>query len=164
VLGVARAHNAGMTGVQDRLVADLEARAGLDRELNVLPTKAGFTRLDRSGQGLSSPELATLLAHVTLDLKHRILDSDLPDHQVVAARLPEFFPVALRERYPEAVGAHPLRREIMTTLLVNEVVDGGGITFASRLAEELSVEATDVVRAYATATAVFDLPEFWAEV
>jgi glutamate dehydrogenase len=164
MLGVARAHSRGMLGVHSRLVADLEARSGLDRELDVLPTKAGFAALERAKQGLTSPELATLLAHVKLDLKARILETDLPDGAVFADRLREYFPAPLRERFPDAVAAHPLRREIVTTMLVNEVVDGGGISFAFRLAEELAVDATDVVRAYAITTAVFNLPELWDEI
>jgi NAD-specific glutamate dehydrogenase len=60
-----------------------------------------------------------------------------------------------------AVCEHPLRREITTTLLVNEVVDRGGITYCYRLAEELSVSAPDAVRAYFVAVAVFDLGVTW---
>jgi glutamate dehydrogenase len=153
-----------MASVSGRLVTDLESRAGLDRVLDVLPDQAGFTALERSGQGLTSPELATLLAHVKLDLKASILDSDLPDAAVFAERLREYFPVPLRERFPDAVAAHPLRREIVTTLLVNEMVDGGGITFAFRLAEELSASASDSLRAYAITTQVFGLPALWAEI
>ena len=50
-----------------------------------------------------------------------------------ARRLPEYFPKPLRERFADAIGEHPLRRQIITTLVVNEVVDGGGISFAFRL-------------------------------
>ncbi|MBB6378786.1 glutamate dehydrogenase [Pseudonocardia eucalypti] len=164
MLGVARAHASGMISVQERLVVDLESRTGLDRGLDVLPDNEGFATLIKAGQGLSSPELATLLAHVKLDLKARILESDLPDAAVFADRLRNYFPAPLRERYPDAVDAHPLRREIITTQLVNQVVDGGGTTFAFRLAEELEVQASDVVRAYAITTAVFELPELWAEI
>jgi glutamate dehydrogenase len=164
LLGVSRSHAPAMASVSGRLVTDLESRAGLDRVLDVLPDQAGFTALERSGQGLTSPELATLLAHVKLDLKASILDSDLPDAAVFAERLREYFPVPLRERFPDAVAAHPLRREIVTTLLVNEMVDGGGITFAFRLAEEMSAGASDALRAYAITTQVFGLPELWAQI
>jgi glutamate dehydrogenase len=80
---------------------------------------------------------------------------------VFRARLPEYFPAALRDRFAAAIRHHPLRREITTTLLVNEVVDHGGMTYAYRLAEELSVSASDAVRAFAVVTAVFDLPATW---
>ncbi|HEY0816821.1 MAG TPA: NAD-glutamate dehydrogenase [Pseudonocardia sp.] len=162
VLGVARAHAAEMANVHERLIAELEGRHQLDRELDVLPSTAAFAELDAAGQGLSSPELSTLLAHTKLDLTTQVLASDLPDAPAFAGRLPEYFPRAVRERFPEAVKGHPLRREIITTLLVNEMVDGAGTTYAFRLGEELSASAADAVRAYAVATAVFELPALWS--
>ncbi|HWE91849.1 MAG TPA: NAD-glutamate dehydrogenase [Pseudonocardiaceae bacterium] len=164
VLGVSRAHAAGMTLVHARLVADLEQRAGLDCDLEALPTADGFKALAKSDRGLTSPELATVLAHVKLNLKDEVLASDLPDLDVFARRLPDYFPSRLRERFGDAIGAHPLRREITTTLLVNEVVDGGGLSYAFRLADELSASATDAVRAFAVTTKVFDLPALWREI
>ncbi len=163
VLGVARAHAADMVNVHARLTTDLSVRHGLDRELDVLPTEAGFAALEAAGNGLTSPELSTLLAHTKLDLTAQVLATDLPDAAAFAGRLPQYFPRAMRERFPAAIAGHPLRREIVTTLLVNEMVDGAGMTFAFRLGEELSASATDAVRAYAVTTAVFDLPQLWAE-
>ena len=163
VLGVARSHTAGMVSVQRRMVDDLVARTGLDRELEVLPDDAGFAALTDAGQGLSGPELCTLLAHTKLDLTHRLLQTDLPDRPAFAARLPEYFPAPLRERFADAIPRHPLHREITGTLLVNEMVDGGGISYAFRLGEELAADVGDVVRAYAVTTAVFELPRLWAQ-
>jgi glutamate dehydrogenase len=162
VLGIGRAHAAGMVNVHRRLTADLVARTGLDRDLEVLPDDAAFAALDESHTGLTSPELATLLAHTKLDLTARILAGDLPDVPAFASRLPEYFPRALRERFPAAVAGHPLRREIVATQLVNDMVDGAGTTYAFRLSEELAAEPTDIARAYAITTRVFDLPKLWA--
>ncbi|HEU0089100.1 MAG TPA: NAD-glutamate dehydrogenase, partial [Pseudonocardiaceae bacterium] len=161
VLGVSRAHAAQMVSVHARLVTHLERDRGLNRKLESLPTRAQFAALESAGQGLTSPELCTLLAHVKLALTDEVRASELPDAEAFRARLPEYFPVPLRQRFVAAVRAHPLRREITTTVLVNEVVDGGGMTYAFRLAEDLSVSVTDAVRAYAVATKVFDLPATW---
>ena len=163
VLGIARAHAAAMVNVHGRLTADLVARHRLVRELEVLPDDAGFAALEATAQGLSSPELSTLLAHTKLDLTAQVLATGLPDAAAFAGRLPEYFPRAIRERFPRAITGHPLRREIVTTQLVNGMVDGAGMTYAFRLGEELSADATDAVRAYAVTTAVFDLPALWAE-
>ena len=162
VLGVARAHAPAMVSVHARVVAELAARRGLDRKLEVLPDKAGFAALEEAGTGLSSPELCTLLAHVKLALTEEVLASDLPDASAFAGRLPEYFPRPLRERFPTAIRAHPLRREIVSTQLVNEMVDGAGMTYAFRLGEEISADAADAMRAYAVTTAVFDLSRMWA--
>jgi glutamate dehydrogenase len=162
LLGVGRAHARGMVRVHRRFVADLAARRGIDRHLEVLPDDAGFRALEAAGTGLTGPELATLVAHAKLDLHARVLASDLPDTPAFAARLAEYFPRPLRERFPAAVAEHPLRREILTTLLVNETVDAAGMTYAFRMEDELGAAPDDSLRAFAAVTAVFDLPELWA--
>jgi glutamate dehydrogenase len=163
VLGIARAHAPAMVGVHARLTADLASRRGLDREIEVLPDADAFAALEAASAGLTSPELATLLAHTKLDLTAQLLGTDLPEVAAFAGRLPAYFPQEVRERFAGAVRRHPLRREIVTTLLVNEMVDGAGMTYAFRLGEELSATPADAMRAYAVTTAVFDLPQLWAE-
>ena len=164
VLGVSRAHAAPMLSVHQRQVAALEVAGALDRKLEALPSETAFRELEKTGKGLSSPELATLLAHVKLELKHELLASKLPDSQVFAPRLPAYFPMPLHERFAKAITQHPLRRQIITTQVANEVVDGGGISFVHRLVEEMNATATDAVLAYAVVTHVYDLPSVWAEI
>jgi glutamate dehydrogenase len=164
VLGVSRAHAVAMLSVHARLVADLESRAGLDRQLEALPSAGEFKALEKANEGLTSPELATLLAHVKLALKEEVLASGLPDVEAFARKLPEYFPSELRERFAEVVPNHPLRKQITATVMVNEVVDGGGISYPFRLAEEMSASTTDAVRAYAVVTAVYDLPSVWRDI
>ncbi len=160
-LGVSRAHAAPMLPVHARLVRYLEQRHGLDRALAALPTRAQWEARESAGEGLTSPELSTLMAHVKRGLTGEVLASDPPDAEVFRARLSEYFPATLCDRFAAAIREHPLRREITTTVLVNDVVDHGGLTYAYRLTEELSASASDAVRAFAVATAVFDLPATW---
>jgi glutamate dehydrogenase len=160
-LGVSRAHAASMASVHGRLMTYLEEHHGLDRRLAILPTRAQWEERESAGEGLTSPELSTLMAHVKLRLTSEVLASGLPDAEVFRARLPEYFPAPLRDRFAGAIREHPLRREITTTLLVNEVVDRAGITYAYRLAEELAVSAADALRAYSVTVAVFDLRTAW---
>ncbi|MGW4214123.1 NAD-glutamate dehydrogenase [Lentzea sp. NPDC004789] len=164
VLGVSRAHAAPMLSVHARLVADLEERGALDRQLEALPSAAEFKALEKAGQGLTSPELATLLAFTKLTLKEELLASDIPTIDTFKNKLPDYFPTLLRERFGAAIPNHPLAKQIITTVVVNEVVDGGGVSYAFRLAEEMSASATDAVRAYAVVTEVFDLPAIWREI
>ncbi|WP_112275514.1 NAD-glutamate dehydrogenase [Lentzea terrae] len=164
VLGVSRAHAAPMLSVHARLTADLEARGALNRKLEALPSVAEFKALEKNGEGLTSPELATLLAFTKLTLKEELLQSDIPTIDTFTRKLPDYFPSLLRERFGAAIPNHPLARQIITTVVVNEVVDGGGISYAFRLAEEMSASATDAVRAYAVVTQVFDLPSIWREI
>ncbi|MBE9374467.1 NAD-glutamate dehydrogenase [Saccharopolyspora sp. HNM0983] len=164
VLGISRAHAMDMVSVHARQISSLEKSGELDRELEALPNQKELREREKAEQGLTSPELATLMAHVKLALKQDVLASGLPDTEAFRGRLVEYFPRPLRERYAAAVPAHPLRREIITTLLVNEMVDGAGISYAYRLAEEISSSATDAVRAFAVVTKVFELDEIWRRI
>ena len=163
-LGIARAHAAAMCAVHRRLIADLEARRGLDRELEALPSDAQLLRRAENCGGLTSPELANLMAHVKLSLKEDLLSGDLLDSPAMAPVLLSYFPAPLRERFGSALRRHPLRRQIIATTLVNEMVDGAGITYAFRLAEETSATTEDAVRAYITVIEIFDLRDLWRRI
>ncbi len=117
-----------------------------------------------AGEGLSSPELSVLLAYSKLALKTDLLDSDLPDDPATERRLVDYFPTPLRERFREELRAHPLRREIVTTVVANDLVNRGGITFVQRATEETSATSVQVARAYLVCREVFGLDEYVAAV
>ncbi len=60
--------------------------------------------------------------------------------------------------------AHRLRREIIATVVANQLVDRAGTTFAFRVGEETGAVASLLARAFAVAREVFDMRSFWAAV
>ena len=164
LMGTSRANAAPMLNVHARLIKELEATRGLNRELEALPSDKEIRRRTDIGIGLTSPELATLMAHVKLALKDDVLASDLPDQEVFAARLPSYFPAQLRERFGPEIRGHQLRREIVTTMLVNDLVDTAGITFAYRICEDVGVGYVDAVRTYVATDAIFGVGQVWRRI
>ncbi len=147
-----------------RYLHALEAAGLLDRALEFLPTDKEIAAREAEGSGLTVPELAVLLAYTKITLNHELLVSDLPDSAALVRDLTEYFPSALRERFAKSIVAHPLRREILTTSIVNSVVNDAGITFVHRLREETAANAVDIVRAYLVARDIFDLEAYRGEV
>lgn len=164
LLGISRVTASQMLGVHRRQLTDLTKARGLDRKLEALPTDKEIERRLEAGVGLTSPELATLTAHVKLSLKDDLLATELPDNDFFAQQIPQYFPTAVRDRFETEIKAHPLRRQIVATMLVNEVIDNGGITYAYRLAEETGASSTDSIRAYAAVREVFALDEVWSRI
>ncbi|MFE5877491.1 NAD-glutamate dehydrogenase [Rhodococcus sp. NPDC056506] len=164
LLGISRVTAPQMLGVHRRQLTDLSKARGLDRKLEALPTDKEIERRLEAGVGLTSPELATLTAHVKLSLKDDLLATELPDNDFFAQQIPQYFPTAVRDRFETEIKAHPLRRQIVATMLVNEVIDNGGITYAYRLAEETGASSTDSIRAYAAVREVFALDEVWSRI
>jgi len=161
LMGTSRANSASLLQVHARLIKEFVTERGLNRELEALPSEKEILRRHELGIGLSSPELATLMAHVKLALKDELLRTDLPDQEVFAARLPQYFPVELRDRFTSEIRSHQLRREIVTTMLVNDLVDTSGITYAYRMTEDTGVGPVDAVRSFVATDAIFGISEIW---
>ncbi|GAA4902038.1 glutamate dehydrogenase [Stackebrandtia albiflava] len=153
-----------LLSVHRRLIDHLATTAGLDRELEALPGDKQLNTRIAAGNGLTEPELAVLLSYVKLGLSDQILASDLPDESWTGDILTGYFPTPLRERFARLMPEHPLRREIVTTAIVNEVVNRGGTSYVFRVAEETSCDAADVLRAYVIVRDVFGLADIWAEI
>ena len=142
-----------------RFLEVLEGAGAIDRGLEALPSAAELDRRVRDGDGLTNPELSVLLAHAKISLRSALLASDLPDEPWVQATLCAYFPDELSAGLADRLAEHPLHREIAATVLVNDVVAAGGLTFAFRAAEESGSDAADVVRAFAVTRSVFGLHE-----
>ncbi|MEE3850760.1 NAD-glutamate dehydrogenase [Gordonia sp. LSe1-13] len=158
-LGYCRTFSQDRVDVHVRQLADLADTYGVDLHLEALPEPAELRkRFDvEPHRGLTSPELATLMAHVKLATKSDLLATDLPDNDVFDERLGRYFPVPLRNRFADGIRSHRLRREIVTTTLVNDVVDKAGTTHLFRLREGAGASTEEGVRAYVVASAVFGM-------
>ena len=160
-VSLALAQSVGMVGVHGRLIRSLEQVGALDRELEELPSEETIAARRAQRRGLVSPELATLMAHTKIRLFEELLESDLPEDPYLAHDLERYFPDPLGERYREQMRVHRLRREIIATVVANQLVDRGGTTFAFRLTEETGASSPLLARAFAVAREVFEMRSFW---
>ena len=156
----AQAHS--LLPVHRRQLNELEASGQLNRELEALPTDAELAVRYEAGEGLTAPEFAVLLAYVKISLEREVLADELVDEAWTTDVLARYFPTPLRERFAGRMAGHRLRREIISTALVNEVVNRGGTSFVFRAMEESGASAADVMRAYVVVREAYGLPEIWA--
>jgi glutamate dehydrogenase len=156
--------SAGRMFAYEDLMLALEAEGLLVRDAEVLPGPEEMAERRSAGRGMERPELAVLLAYAKRSLTGALLRSDLPDRPFLAGALRRYFPGAVVERFGHLLGEHPLRRELVATIVSNHVVDALGPTFVSRLVAELGAQPADVVRAYLVARDVLDAQPRWEAV
>jgi glutamate dehydrogenase len=162
-LAVSRFQAPRLLHVHARYLRQLLRENRVTLETDGLPDEKEIAARRSAGTGLTTPELAVLLAHTKIAAGQQVLASDLPDDPFLRSALADYFPVPLRERFADQLGAHRLRREIITTSVINDMVDTGGSTFLFRLGEETGLPVPDITRAWLVAREVFGMRAFWQQ-
>src|SRR5262249_42038262 len=164
VLAVARAQAPQMLHVHARYLRRLEGERRIRRALDSLPGDKQIAERRSAGLGLTVPEFAVLLAQAKISAVGDVLDSALPGDPSLRSVLTDYFPEPLRAPCASEMESHPLRREIITTEIVNDMINRSGTTFLFRTSEETGASVPDISRAWLVAREVFGMPSFWAEV
>jgi glutamate dehydrogenase len=141
--------------VHEDWMRSLERSGRLNRDLEALPSRREVVARKERGEGLTAPELSVLLAYAKIGLADELLATDLPDDPFLRSDLYSYFPRAMRQDYRRAMEDHPLRREIVVTQIVNDLVNGAGITYLHRLEGETDASAVELTRANFIAREIF---------
>ncbi|MFF6780359.1 NAD-glutamate dehydrogenase domain-containing protein [Streptomyces sp. NPDC012510] len=157
----ALAQSKDMLHAQQRFMRHLVREGHLDRALEFLPTDRQIRERLNTGHGLTGPETAVLLAYTKITVAEELLHTSLPEDPYLRKLLHTYFPTALREQFREHIDSHPLSREIVTTLLVNDTVNTGGTSFLHRLREETGASLEEIVRAQTASRAIFGSAAVW---
>jgi glutamate dehydrogenase len=146
------------------LIQALERDRLLNREKEDIPDNDGLSERRAGGMGLSRPTLCVLLAHAKMFTKAQLLASKVPDDPATESYLVHYFPPqAVEAAGTERLRGHRLRREIVTTQLVNDLVDLMGSSFLHRIARDTGQAIPDVVRAWLVASRISGAPEIRAD-
>ena len=147
------------------LMQQLEAGEGeLERDVEFLPSAEEMVERRGAGEGLVRPELAVLLAYAKRAIFAALVASDLPDSPYLAQDLRSYFPSRIVEQYGSLLDEHPLRRELIASIVANDVVNSQGVTFVSRMVTETGASPADVVRAFRIARDVTGGVGRWGDV
>jgi glutamate dehydrogenase len=161
VLSVTRKRGVALIDEQAEYMRKLSYAGRLNRKIEFLPMDEEIAERKAARQGLVTPELAVLLAYSKIELFDEVLASDVPEDPYISTALVRYFPEPLRERFAEQIQLHPLKREIISTHVINSMINRVGSTFVSRLQGEVGASAPDIVRAYMATREVFGLVGIW---
>ncbi|HEY3812159.1 MAG TPA: NAD-glutamate dehydrogenase [Caulobacteraceae bacterium] len=146
-----------------RFMRRLEDEDKLDRQVEGLPSAGAMIELAQNNLGLTRPEIAVITAYGKIDLSEAIEASKAPDDPFFETTLVTYFPTPMK-RYEDEMRRHRLRREIIATVLANEIVNMAGPTFPERLRAGAECDTTALVTAFEAARQVFRLDEAWKAV
>jgi len=162
-LAISIAEGEGVKGLENdaRLMRTLEEKGLLNREIEFLPDDEVIASRHASKTSLTRPELSVILSYAKLDIYDEILQSGVPDEPYFAKELVSYFPQAMRGPFAQEIEQHPLRREIIATVLANDIVNRMGNSFFHRVKAETGMKGCDIARGYMAARDAFNLPALW---
>lgn len=159
-------HNSGVQALnrQRTLMRQMENIGELDRALEYLPSDDEINERFRKREGLTRPEIAILLAYAKNIAYQNILDSDVPDDPSLHNWLVDYFPTPLRKKYEAQIKGHRLSREIVATMVTNDMFNRTRASFVNDMHNRTGATDGEIARAYLIARGVFDLPTIWRQI
>jgi glutamate dehydrogenase len=145
-----------------QFMAQLEAQGRLDRVVEGLPDAAQIAERAAARRGLTRPELAVLLAYGKLELKRELVESAAPDDPFFEGLVERYFPKPLR-KWREPIRNHRLRRDIIATVVVNDVIDRCGPSFPWRLMAAANCDVRAFITGYEAAKTALQVDALWSQ-
>jgi glutamate dehydrogenase len=163
-LSIALRHSRSRLAEYQRFISRMETDQRLDRALEGVPSDEVLQERAQRGAALTRPELAVLLSYSKTHIKHHLMSSNVHADATIAESVFDEFPRVIRERYAAAVEKHRLYREIVATIVANDVVHHLGISSLVHLSDFVGGEPEEIVRAYFAAARCFGVRETYRSI
>jgi glutamate dehydrogenase len=134
-----------------RLISNLERTGLLNRAIEFLPEDSEVEERRARKQGFTRPELAVVLSYAKIDLYNGLIASDASFEDFLEADPPRYFPAVLRRRYADLLPTHRLSRQILATMIGNNIVNRMGPSFVKRVQVDTNADVVTIARAYMVA-------------
>ncbi len=141
----------------------LENEGLLNRNENDLPDDEALASRGDKKAGLTRPELCVLVAHTKIAVYNSIISTKISEDKSTEKYLINYFPKEIAKNFKKDVLRHPLRKEIISTIIANLFVERMGSSFIVRTCEELSVSKETVIRAFLTVEEILQVTELEQE-
>jgi glutamate dehydrogenase len=146
-----------------QLIKELEQQNLLNRELEFLPSQSQISERSSSGLEMARPEIAVLLSYSKMSLDAELSNSGLLEEEYFKRYLVAYFPKDMQQKFAQEIANHPLRADIIKTVITNKVINQIGPAVLSILKHETGAQGEDIVRAYEVIEGVFNLQNLWQQ-
>jgi glutamate dehydrogenase len=143
------------------LIDTLEQGGFLDRRVEFIPSQQELSRRAASKEKMTRPELSVLLSYSKMFVHDQLVDSSIYHDEHFEKDLLEYFPKKMRDDFSKEILSHPLRKEIILTVITNKIVNHlNGVTI-SDIQKETGAKLCDIVRSYVIISEIFDIDSIW---
>ncbi|MCB1324065.1 MAG: NAD-glutamate dehydrogenase [Spirochaetales bacterium] len=115
------------------LIKHLNRIGLINRQNDNIPFEADLDRIEQGNRKLPRPVLCSLMGFTKLFLSQVFIDSDQFRGPWFDRFIMRYFPIGLVKEFEDEIKQHPLKREIVITEIVNDVINNAGISYYQRM-------------------------------
>ncbi|BFD45696.1 MAG: NAD-glutamate dehydrogenase [Rickettsia endosymbiont of Sergentomyia squamirostris] len=149
-------------GVFSQFIDTLEEEKLINRTVEFLPTQEELSKRAVNKENMPRPELCVLLSYSKRSVYHDLITATFSKDKYFESYLINYFPKLIQEKFREEILAHPLKHEIIRTVVTNKIVNQLGGPSLNLIKRETQAALCDIVRSYTIICEIFDLDNLWA--
>jgi glutamate dehydrogenase len=143
------------------LINHFEEKGELQREVENLPSAEELTKLESEKEYLTRPEIAILVAYSKNSIANILNKLDFMDDKFFNDTLFSYFPKHLEEHFNDTLLLHKLKKEVINTVISNDIVNMLGVGSFHLFMEEKGYDAEAIVKAFYIVVESMGINEIW---
>lgn len=164
LLSVMEKKSVSNTSTYEQLIDDMSKNTDmpLSRIVEFLPDQEELTLRHSRGLSYTRPELAIITSYTKIQLYQQLLkclDDDEYDKYYIS-----YFPEILAKRFSIELNQHPLKREILCTVLSNYLINRCGANFLNEIISNIGVDYAQIIKAFFKIVDIAKFDALWDEV
>jgi glutamate dehydrogenase len=146
------------------LIHYLTTRDFLDPDTEFIPKDNQLENYVEDGIGIPKPVLAVLLSYTKMYFYKQIVKSSALDDPYLEGYYTEYFPKSLAKKFDLTKIVHPLRKEIIGTVVVNRAVNQAGVTLLPTIKSIIDCPSVEIISGYTTLDQIFSFQKLRAKI
>lgn len=147
-----------------QLIKELESEGLLNREVEFLPSTSELARRAITKEKFTRPELSVLLSYSKMSVEKQMIHSSIAGDEYFERVLVGYFPEKMQKQFYHEIINHPLKQEIIVTIIANRLVNQLGGSLLNSIKNETGGKMCDIARAYIVICELLNLSSLWVQV
>lgn len=142
----------------NNLIQELVHSKVLDAATENIPSQTELDTLAAAKLPLSRPVLSVVQAYVKMETFKKMVSSPILEDPGLDAYYNAYFPASIKNRFLSHLNKHHLKKEILSTLLTNRIVNQAGMCFYTQVEAITGKSVGDITLGYLVLDAALDGP------
>ncbi len=143
-----------------QLIQELVDTDKLDAQSWFIPSQSRLAEMDDNNEVIPRSTLSIIQAHVKMIVYETLQTSDLVKHDFFNQTYLSYFPESLLKVFGDYIDSHPLKYDIISMLITNQIINQTGSVFIYQLQQNTGQSIENIIKTYLIANHILNGDQF----